>query len=155
MKPLTFARTTHILAGLFSSLTFIYMFRYGFSYLDFFINIILLATTLLFSRDLLRVITPYLLYGFVALHIHQAYGDTMIHFEVFILLACTTIYNDWKIVFHCLVAAAVHHLLFTIFNLIPRQECLSFLLVVRLLWPSSIACTQSFKRVCLSMVVFH
>lgn len=112
MKPLTFARTTHILAGLFSSLTFIYMFRYGFSYLDFVINIILLATTLLFSRDLLRVITPYLLYGFVALHIHQAYGDTMIHFEVFILLACTTIYNDWKIVFHCLVAAAVHHLLF-------------------------------------------
>ncbi|UPQ89147.1 methyl-accepting chemotaxis protein [Vibrio sinaloensis] len=112
MKSLNFTKTTYILVGLFSSLTFVYMFRYGFSYTDFVINIVLVIMTLLFNRESLKTVVPYLLYSFVALHIHQAYGDVMLHFEVFILLACTTIYNDWKMVFHCLVAAAVHHLLF-------------------------------------------
>ncbi|WP_217491033.1 hypothetical protein, partial [Vibrio cidicii] len=36
----------------------------------------------------------------------------MLHFEVFILLACMTIFHDWKMVFHCLLAAAIHHILF-------------------------------------------
>ncbi|MDF9401140.1 methyl-accepting chemotaxis protein [Vibrio sp. 1180_3] len=112
MKSLTFTKTTHLLLGLFSSLTFIYMFRYGFSYIDFAVNIALVIIVLLLNRESLRVTIPYLLYSFVALHIHQAYGDVMLHFEVFILLACTTIYNDWKMVFHCLIAAAIHHVLF-------------------------------------------
>jgi len=88
------------------------MFRYGFSYADFTVNTALAIAILVLNREPLKVLIPYLLYGYVALHIHQAYGDTMLHFEVFILLACTTIYNDWKMVFHCLIAAATHHIAF-------------------------------------------
>ncbi|WP_171737589.1 methyl-accepting chemotaxis protein [Vibrio sp. 99-70-13A1] len=80
--------------------------------MDLIVVMTLVFTTLIINHDKFGQLIPYCLYGFVALHIHQAYGDIMLHFEVFILLACTTIYNDWKIVFHCLVAAAIHHILF-------------------------------------------
>ncbi|QFT39920.1 Methyl-accepting chemotaxis protein 2 (plasmid) [Vibrio sp. THAF191c] len=112
MKTLKFTDKTYVILAPLSLLTFLYMFRYGYSTFDLFVNVGLVAAILMLNQERFKTLLPYLLYGFVALHIHQAYGDTMLHFEVFILLACTTIYNDWKVVFHCLIAAAVHHLLF-------------------------------------------
>jgi len=112
MKQLTFNKKTYIILSFLSALSFLYMMRYGFSYTDLIINTVLIVLVVLLNRESIKIVIPYLLYAFVVLHIHQAYGDIMLHFEVFILLACTTIYHDWKMVFHCLIAAAIHHLLF-------------------------------------------
>jgi len=112
MKTLNFQNKTYVILTPLSLLTFIYMFRYGYSSLDLLVNVGLVVSVIGLNKERLGALIPYLLYGFVALHIHQAYGDPMLHFEVFILLACVTIYNDWKMVLHCLVAAATHHILF-------------------------------------------
>lgn len=112
MDSLNFNQKTIVILIPLFFLTHIYMFKYGFSIFDFFINVGLLLFGIILSKLNLKQTVPYLLYGFVALHIHQGYGDTMLHFEVFILLACMTIFHDWKMVFHCLLAAAIHHILF-------------------------------------------
>ncbi|MEZ8374978.1 methyl-accepting chemotaxis protein [Vibrio cyclitrophicus] len=112
MKSLSFEKKTHLIVVPLLALTFIYMSLYGYSIIDLFVAIGLTLIVLAINKERYKIIVPYILYGFVALHIHQAYGDIMLHFEVFIILACTTIYNDWRVVFHCLVAAAIHHILF-------------------------------------------
>ena len=47
---------------------------------------------------------------FVALHIQLTMGLTYIHFEIFVMLAVTTIYRDWKVVASSVVVVAVHHI---------------------------------------------
>lgn len=49
---------------------------------------------------------------FTALHIHQGYGVTELHFGVFVLLAVLLCYRDWGVIAVAAVIIAVHHLLF-------------------------------------------
>ena len=49
---------------------------------------------------------------FVALHIEQSMGATYMHFEIFAIMAVTTVYRDWKVVISSVVVVAVHHFLF-------------------------------------------
>ncbi|NRA52529.1 MAG: methyl-accepting chemotaxis protein [Gammaproteobacteria bacterium] len=49
---------------------------------------------------------------FSALHIHQANGMVEMHFEIFILMACLIIYQDWKVFITAIVVVAVHHVSF-------------------------------------------
>jgi methyl-accepting chemotaxis protein len=46
---------------------------------------------------------------FAALHIQQAAGATFMHFEIFVVMAITTVYRDWKVVVSSVVVVAVHH----------------------------------------------
>lgn len=46
---------------------------------------------------------------FAALHIHQAAGATFMHFEIFVVMAITTVYRDWKVVVSSVVVVAIHH----------------------------------------------
>ncbi|RQW64351.1 methyl-accepting chemotaxis protein [Vibrio viridaestus] len=111
-KELTFQQKTWILLTPLSLLTFVYMVQYGYSTAALIINIALTAAILLLNQPRFRYVISYLFYGFVALHIHQSSGMTMLHFEVFILLGLLLIYGDWLVVLNNLVAAAVHHFLF-------------------------------------------
>lgn len=112
-QELSFSQKTLVIAVPLAALSVIYFFRYGFSTLDMVITLALFAAVLGVNQlQGARYLLPYLLYGFVALHIDQASGDIMLHFEVFILLALMMIYNDWLMVLHTLVAAALHHVLF-------------------------------------------
>ncbi len=108
----TFKEKTYLIAGPLAALTFVYFIQYGFATADFVIALILVGAVAVFNSQTFRSLIPYLMYGFVALHIHQAYGDVMMHFEVFILLGLMTLYNDWIMVLHTLIAAAVHHIAF-------------------------------------------
>jgi methyl-accepting chemotaxis protein len=49
---------------------------------------------------------------FTALHIHQAYGVTELHFGVFVLLAVLLCYRDWSVIAAAAGVIAVHHVLF-------------------------------------------
>jgi len=49
---------------------------------------------------------------FVALHIQQSMGATYMHFEIFAVMAVTSVYRDWKVVVSSVVVVAVHHFLF-------------------------------------------
>ena len=49
---------------------------------------------------------------FAALHIHQANGLIEMHFEIFILMACLIIYQDWRVFITAIVVIAVHHVSF-------------------------------------------
>lgn len=49
---------------------------------------------------------------FCALHIHQANGQTELHFGIFVLLAFLLCYQDWKVIVVASAVAAVHHLSF-------------------------------------------
>ncbi|WP_413285254.1 methyl-accepting chemotaxis protein [Vibrio sp. MA40-2] len=111
-KEMTFKQKTYVIGIPMMLLTLIYFMRYGYATADLVAGIILVALTILLNHRSFRFVIPYLLYGFVALHIHQAYGDIMLHFEVFILLGLVTLYNDWLMVLHCLIAAALHHIVF-------------------------------------------
>ncbi|WPC76546.1 methyl-accepting chemotaxis protein [Vibrio porteresiae] len=95
-----------------AALTFIYMFLYGFSAIDLMINIVLSIIIIALNQPRFRLINAFLLYGFVAMHIDQSHGLTMLHFEVFILLGLLMIYNDWMMILSNLIAAAIHHFLF-------------------------------------------
>lgn len=46
---------------------------------------------------------------FAALHIQQTSGATFMHFEIFAVMAVTTIYRDWKVVVSSVIVVAVHH----------------------------------------------
>ncbi len=111
-RTLSFKEKTYIIAGPLAVLTFVYSLKYGFSTTDFIVALILGTAVLLLNSQAFRSVLPYAMYGFVALHIHQAYGDEMLHFEVFILLGLMTLYNDWVMVLHALIAAAIHHVAF-------------------------------------------
>ncbi len=108
-RMLTFKEKTYLIAGPLAVLTFVYFLKYGFATADLIVALILVAAVSIFNSQPFRSVLPYIMYGFVALHIHQAYGDEMMHFEVFILLGLMTLYNDWVMVLHTLVAAALHH----------------------------------------------
>lgn len=47
-----------------------------------------------------------------ALHIHQAYGQIEMHFEIFVLLAFLANYRDWRVIAAATGVVAVHHILF-------------------------------------------
>lgn len=111
-RELTFQEKTYFIAVPMTLLSFIYFARYGYATPDLIVTLVLAGLVFLLNRPSFRMVLPYLMYGFVALHIHQAYGDIMLHFEVFILLGLMTLYNDWVMVLHTLVAAALHHILF-------------------------------------------
>ncbi|NLC35492.1 MAG: chemotaxis protein [Alcaligenaceae bacterium] len=49
---------------------------------------------------------------FCALHIHQAFGLTELHFGIFVLLAVLLCYRDWMVIVTAAAVAAVHHLSF-------------------------------------------
>jgi methyl-accepting chemotaxis protein len=109
-RTLSFKEKTYVIAGPLAVLTFVYFMRYGYATADLLVGLGLMAAVFVFNARSFRSVLPYVMYGFVALHIHQAYGDVMIHFEVFILLGLMTLYNDWVMVLHALVAAALHHI---------------------------------------------
>ncbi|WP_295895671.1 methyl-accepting chemotaxis protein [uncultured Vibrio sp.] len=111
-RELTFQQKTYIIAIPLSLLSFVYFARYGYATPDLIATVAISVFALVLNNPRFRMILPYVLYGFVALHIHQAYGEIMLHFEVFIILGLMTLYNDWVMVLHCLVAAALHHILF-------------------------------------------
>lgn len=111
-KEFTFKQKTYVIVTPLSLLTFIYMGIYGFSMVDLVINIVLTAVILALNNPRFRLINAFLMYGFVAMHIDQSHGMTMLHFEVFILLGLLLVYNDWLVIFVNLIAAAIHHFLF-------------------------------------------
>ena len=45
-----------------------------------------------------------------ALHIHQAFGLTEVHFEIFSLLAVLAVFRNWKVIASAVVVIAVHHI---------------------------------------------
>lgn len=49
---------------------------------------------------------------FAALHIQQTMGATYMHFEIFAVMAVTTVYRDWKVVVSSVLFVAVHHVSF-------------------------------------------
>lgn len=111
-KELAFEQKTYVIIAPLFALTFIYMLLYGFVWADLIINVVLTVAILALNTPRFRHILAYLFYGYVALHIDQSFGMTMLHFEVFILLGMMLLYNDWLMVLHNLLAAAVHHFLF-------------------------------------------
>lgn len=111
-RELSFSEKTYVISIPMTLLSFIYFARYGYAMADLLVTLTLAALSFLLNKRTFRVALPYVLYGFVALHIHQAYGDIMLHFEVFIMLALLMLYNDWLMVLHGLVAAALHHIFF-------------------------------------------
>ena len=52
-----------------------------------------------------------------ALHIHQSYGLTEIHFEIFVLLAFLGFFRDWLVIAAATGVVAVHHIGFFILQL--------------------------------------
>ncbi|CAG9296892.1 hypothetical protein [Celerinatantimonas diazotrophica] len=50
----------------------------------------------------------YLLYGYIALHNGHSSALTMLHLELFLLLALLLLYNDWLMVVHNLLAGFVN-----------------------------------------------
>lgn len=58
----------------------------------------------------LSVATAFML--FCALHIHQAFGMTELHFGIFVLLAVLLCYRDWMVIVTAAAVAAVHHVSF-------------------------------------------
>ena len=46
---------------------------------------------------------------FAALHIQQMMGATYMHFEIFAVMAVTSVYRDWKVVVSSVVVVALHH----------------------------------------------
>ena len=46
---------------------------------------------------------------FAALHIQQSMGATYMHFEIFAVMAVTTVYRDWKVLISSVVVVAAHH----------------------------------------------
>jgi len=61
---------------------------------------------------LTRSIVAIALMVFSALHIHQAFGVTELHFGIFVLLAFLLIYRDWFVIVVAAAVIAVHHLSF-------------------------------------------
>lgn len=108
----SFQMKTVVILFPMAALTFLYMFLFGFSAIDLTINIILSIIIIALNQPRFRLVNAFLLYGFVAMHINQAHGLTMLHFEVFIMLGLLMIYNDWQMIFSNLIAAAIHHFLF-------------------------------------------
>jgi methyl-accepting chemotaxis protein len=49
---------------------------------------------------------------FAALHIQQSMGATYMHFEIFAVMAVTTVYRDWKVVASSVAVVAIHHISF-------------------------------------------
>lgn len=49
---------------------------------------------------------------FCALHIHQSFGVTELHFGIFVLLAVLLCYRDWMVIVTAATVAALHHLSF-------------------------------------------
>ena len=49
---------------------------------------------------------------FCALHIHQSFGVTELHFGIFVLLAVLLCYRDWTVIVTAAAVAALHHLSF-------------------------------------------
>ena len=50
---------------------------------------------------------------FSGLHIHQAAGQTELHFGIFVLLAFLLCYRDWMVIVVAATVVALHHLSFT------------------------------------------
>lgn len=46
---------------------------------------------------------------FAALHIQQTGGLTFMHFEIFAVMAVTTVYRDWRVVASSVAVVAIHH----------------------------------------------
>ncbi|MGQ8364365.1 methyl-accepting chemotaxis protein [Glaciecola sp. 1036] len=51
---------------------------------------------------------------FAALHIQQYGGTTYMHFEIFAVMAMTTLYRDWTVVVSSVAVVALHHISFYI-----------------------------------------
>src|SRR5690606_7138751 len=64
------------------------------------------------GRRITRLTIGAALMVFTALHIHQAYGLTELHFGVFVLLAVLLCYRDWGVIAVAAAVIAIHHLLF-------------------------------------------
>lgn len=111
-EELRFEQKTIVITVPLFLLTFIYMFAYGFEWIDLTINFGLMLLIAGLNKPKFRHILSYLLYGYVALHIDQSSGLTMLHFEVFILLGMMLLFNDWLMVLNNLIAAAIHHFVF-------------------------------------------
>ena len=45
-----------------------------------------------------------------ALHIHQSFGLTEVHFEIFALLAVLAVFRNWKVIASAVAVVAVHHI---------------------------------------------
>lgn len=76
---------------------------------------VLLPTVLVGMRPgqrITRMAIGIALMVFTALHIHQSFGVTELHFGVFVLLALLLCYRDWGVIAMAAAVIAVHHLLF-------------------------------------------
>lgn len=47
---------------------------------------------------------------FTALHIHQSFGLTELHFEIFVMLAFLSYFRDWKVIASSTAIVAIHHI---------------------------------------------
>ena len=56
-----------------------------------------------------------------ALHIHQAFGLTEVHFEIFSLLAVLAVFRNWKVIASAVVVIAVHHIGFFLLQVNARR----------------------------------
>jgi methyl-accepting chemotaxis protein len=75
----------------------------------------LVPTALAFGAGgtrLTRMVVAVALMVFCALHIHQAAGQTELHFGIFALLAFLLCYRDWTVIVAAAATIAVHHLSF-------------------------------------------
>jgi methyl-accepting chemotaxis protein len=61
---------------------------------------------------LTRLVVAAALMVFCGLHIHQAAGQTELHFGIFVLLAFLLCYRDWTVIVVAAAVVAVHHLAF-------------------------------------------
>jgi methyl-accepting chemotaxis protein len=59
-----------------------------------------------------RIAVAVALMAFCALHIHQAAGQTELHFGIFVLLAFLLCYRDWTVIVVAAATIALHHLSF-------------------------------------------
>ncbi|HEX9171918.1 MAG TPA: methyl-accepting chemotaxis protein [Telluria sp.] len=59
-----------------------------------------------------RIAVALSLMVFCALHIHQAAGQTELHFGIFVLLAFLLCYRDWTVIVAAAATVALHHLSF-------------------------------------------
>lgn len=73
--------------------------------LSFPLTLFVTAKHLVLTRHVAAISTQL----FAALHIQQMMGATYMHFEIFAVMAVTSVYRDWKVVVSSVVVVAVHH----------------------------------------------
>ncbi len=111
-RALTFKSKTYLIGIPLFCFTLLNFVIYGYSTADFIVAMVLALIAVSCNTKGVKYVLPYTMYGFVALHIHQGMGAEMLHFGCFICFSLLAIYNDWKMIMHGLIAAAVHHVAF-------------------------------------------